>query len=54
MIDDWCADGGAVTQFGTGRRVTPLFTEHKGRKQALATSTSVNSRAFKQEFTAIP
>lgn len=42
---DWCVNVSAVTQFGTGRRVTPLFTEHKGHKQALASSAlpSVNS-----------
>lgn len=45
---DWCVSAGAVTQLGPGRRVTPLFTEHKDRKQAAATSAppSVNSWAF--------
>lgn len=45
---DWCVNISAVTQFGTQRRVTPLFTEHKDHKQALATSAvpSVNSWAF--------
>ena len=42
---DWCVNISAVTQFGTRRRVTPLFTEHKDHKQALATSAlpSVNN-----------
>lgn len=31
---DWCVNVSAVTQFGTGLRVTPLFTEHKAHKQA--------------------
>lgn len=31
---DWCVNVSAVTQFGTLRRVTPLFTEHKAHKQA--------------------
>lgn len=31
---DWCVNISAVTQFGTRRRVTPLFTEHKDHKQA--------------------
>lgn len=45
---DWCVNISAVTQFGTRRRVTPVFTEHKDRKQALAASTlpSVTSWAF--------
>lgn len=49
---DWCATVGAVTQFGTQRRVTPLFTEHKDHKQALATSAppSVNSWAFHENL----
>lgn len=44
---DWCVNISAVTQFGT-----PLFTEHKDHKQALATSTlpSVNSWAFKKNL----
>lgn len=49
---DWCVSAGAVTQLGAGRRVTPLFTEHKERKQAAATSAppSVNSRAFHEDL----
>lgn len=49
---DWCVNISAVTQFGTGRRVTPLFTEHKDHKQALATNTlpSVNSWAFQRIY----
>lgn len=44
---DWCVNISAVTQFGT-----PLFTEHKDHKQALATNTlpSVNSWAFKNNL----
>lgn len=37
---DWCVNISAVTQSGTRRRVTPLFTEHKDHKQVLATSAS--------------
>lgn len=49
---DWCVNISAVTQFGTRRRVTPLFTEHKDRKQALAASTlpSVNSCALQRIY----
>lgn len=49
---DWCVNISAVTQFGTRRRVTPLFTEHKDHKPALATSTlpSVNSCAFRRIY----
>lgn len=49
---DWCVNISAVTQFGTERRVTPLFTEHKDHKQALATSarSSVNSWAFQRIY----
>lgn len=46
---DWCVNISAVTQSGAGRRVTPLFTEHKDHKQVLAASAlpSVNSWAFR-------
>lgn len=49
---DWCVNISAVTQFGARCRVTPLFTEHKDHKQALATSTlpSVNSWAFQRIY----
>lgn len=49
---DWCVSAGTVTQLGAGRRETPLFTEHKERKQAAATSAppSVNSRAFHENL----
>lgn len=49
---DWCVNISSVTQFGTRRRVTPLFTEHKDRKQALAASTlpCVNSWAFQRIY----
>ena len=49
---DWCVNISAVTQFGTRRRVTPLFTEHKDGKQALAASTrpSVNSCALQRIY----
>ena len=49
---DWCVNISAVTQFGIRRRVTPLFTEHKDHKQALATSTppSVNGCAFRRIY----
>ncbi len=49
---DWCVNISEVTQFGARRRVTPLFTEHKDRKQALATSMlpSVNSWAFQRIY----
>lgn len=47
---DWCVNISAVTQSGTRRRVTPLFTEHKDHKRALATSASpsVNGWAFQR------
>lgn len=49
---DWCVNISAVTQFGTRRRVTSLFTGHKDHKQALATSKlpSVNSWVFQRIY----
>lgn len=49
---DWCVNISAVTQFGTLRKVTPLFTEHKDRKQAPATSAlpSVTSWALQRIY----
>lgn len=48
----WYVNISAVTQIGTRRRVTPLFTEHKEHKQALATSTqpSVNGWAAQRIY----